>query len=223
MRTRIVYEDQDLLICYKPAGLATQSASVTEPDMVSELRNYLKGAYVGVVHRLDQPVEGLLVFARNKRTAAALGRQLEDGTLRKQYCVLVYGHPAQDRGELADYLRKEGSFARVVCEGSPEAKRAVLQYQIRQSVSGEADRSSECTCLDIRIDTGRFHQIRCQLSHAGMPVLGDRKYGTAESLELSQRMGIRNTALCAYRLQLLHPVSGREIACEISPDWAKQG
>lgn len=223
MKTRIVYEDQDILICHKPAGLATQSASVSQPDVVSELKNYLKGAYVGIIHRLDQPVEGLLVFARNKRAAAALSRQLEDGTLRKQYCVLVCGHPAQDSGELVDYLCKEGSLARVADEGSPGAKKAVLQYQVRQSGAGGADGLRECSCLDIRIDTGRFHQIRCQLSHAGMPVLGDQKYGTAESLEMSRRMGIRNTALCAYRIQLKHPVSGREISHEICPDWAKQG
>ncbi|MDE5891988.1 MAG: RNA pseudouridine synthase [Acetatifactor sp.] len=223
MRTKIVYEDQDILVCHKPAGLATQSAGVTQPDVVSELKSYLKGAYVGMIHRLDQPVEGLLVFARNKKAAAALTRQLEDGTLRKQYCVLVCGHPMQEKGELVDYLSKEGSLSRVVSEGSPGAKKAVLQYQVSQSGRGETDWPQECTCLDICIGTGRFHQIRCQLSHAGMPVLGDRKYGTAESLEMSRRMGIRNTALCAYRLMLKHPASGREISCEICPDWVKQG
>ena len=143
--------------------------------------------------------------------------------MRKRYGVLVYVHPSRNRGELVDYLRKEGSLARVVCEGSPEAKRAVLQYQIRQSVSGETDKMQGCTCLDIYIDTGRFHQIRCQLSHAGMPVLGDRKYGTEESLEMSRKMGIRHTALCACGLWFRHPVSGREVSHEICPDWAKQG
>lgn len=223
MKTRIVYEDPDILICYKPAGLATQSASVSQPDVVSELKDYLKGAYVGVVHRLDQPVEGLLVFARSKRTAAALSRQLEDGTLRKRYCVLAYGRPPQDRGELADYLCKEGNLARVVREGAPGAKKAVLQYQVRRADFGGEDGMPECSCLDIRIDTGRFHQIRCQLSHAGMPVLGDRKYGTAESLEAGRRLGIAHVALCACGIRLTHPVSGREIIHEISPDWMKQG
>lgn len=224
MRTGIVYEDQDILVCYKPAGLAAQAAAVTQPDVVSELKSYLKGAYVGVVHRLDQPVEGLLVFARSKRVAAALSRQLEDGTLRKQYCALVCGRPSQDEGELVNYLCKEGSLSKVVCEGTAGAKKAVLQYQVtRQFVPKEADGTQECTCLDIRIGTGRFHQIRCQLSHAGMPILGDQKYGTAKSLELSRRLAVRHTALCAYKIQLKHPVSGGEISCEICPDWAKQG
>lgn len=219
MKTEIVYEDQDILICHKPAGLATQSASVTQPDVVSELKNYLKGAYVGIIHRLDQPVEGLLVFARNKRAAAVLSRQLEEGTLRKRYCALVYGRPAQDSGELADYLCKDGGLARVVSGDVPGARKALLRYQLRQTGSWSADRS----CLDIYIDTGRFHQIRCQLSHAGMPILGDLKYGTAESLEVSRRLGIQHVALCACGIVLRHPASGREISHEICPDWAQQG
>lgn len=223
MKAEIVYEDQDILICHKPAGLATQSASVTQPDVVSELKNYLKGAYVGIIHRLDQPVEGLLVFARNKRAAAVLSRQLEEGTLRKRYCALVYGRPAQDSGELADYLCKDGGLARVVSEDAPGARKALLRYQLRQTGSPGADRPQECTCLDICIDTGRFHQIRCQLSHAGMPILGDLKYGTAESLEVSRRLGIQHVALCACGIVLRHPVSGREISHEICPDWAQQG
>lgn len=223
MKTEIVYEDQDILICHKPAGLATQSASVTQPDVVSELKNYLKGAYVGIIHRLDQPVEGLLVFAKNKRAAASLGRQLEEGALRKQYCALVYGRPAQDSGELVDYLCKDGSLARVVSGDAPGARKAVLRYQLRQPGSQGADSPPECTWLDICIDTGRFHQIRCQLSHAGMPILGDLKYGTAESLEISRRLGIHQVALCACGIMLRHPVSGRELSHEICPDWAQQG
>lgn len=223
MRTEIVYEDQDILICHKPAGLATQSASVTRPDVVSELKNYLGGAYVGIIHRLDQPVEGLLVFARNKRAAASLGRQLEEGTLRKQYCALVYGRPAWDCGELVDYLRKDGGLARVVSRDASDARKALLRYQLRQTDSRSADGLAQCTCLDICIDTGRFHQIRCQLSHAGMPILGDLKYGTAESLEVSRRLGIHQVALCACGIALRHPASGREISHEICPDWARQG
>lgn len=232
MKTEIVYEDRDILICHKPAGLATQSASVSQPDVVSELKNYLGGSYLGIVHRLDQPVEGLLVFARNKKAAAALSCQLAQGILRKRYCALVYGQPPQDSGRLVDYLRKEGSLSKVVPEGTPEAQRAVLQYRIRQAggwtAAGEpGDGGAACgdmapadySCLDVHIDTGRFHQIRCQLSHAGMPILGDRKYGTEESLEVSRRLGIRQTALCACGILLRQPVTGREISYEIAPGW----
>lgn len=225
MRTQIVYEDRDILICHKPPGLATQSAAVSQPDVVSELRNHLAGGYVGIVHRLDQPVEGLLVFAKNPKVAAALNRQLAEGVLRKRYCALVWGRPPGESGELVDYLRKEGSLSRVVSEKAPEAKRAVLRYQIRGTqprggtLAQSGAEAGNHTCLDIHIGTGRFHQIRCQLAHAGMPILGDQKYGTAESLEESRLLGIRQTALCACEVQLLHPVTGQEISHEIRPDW----
>lgn len=218
MKTRIAYEDRELLICHKPAGLATQSASVSQPDMASELKKYLGGGYVGIIHRLDQPVEGLLAVAKNKGAAAALSRQLAAGELCKQYCALAYGKPPREQGELADYLRKEGGMAHVVGEGAPDAKRAVLRYQVRQGQSGPMP-PGNYTCLDIYIGTGRFHQIRCQLSHAGMPILGDQKYGTAESLEEGRRLGLGHVALCAYRLRLLHPSTGREVSCEIRPGW----
>ena len=215
MKTRIVYEDRDILICHKPAGLATQSASVLEPDVVSELKKHLDGGYLGIVHRLDQPVEGLLVFARSKQAAAVLSRQLAEGVLQKNYCALVYGRLSRESGRLEDYLRKEGSLSRVVSMQDPGARKAVLRYRVRRPV-GENH-----SCLDIMIETGRFHQIRCQLSHGGTPILGDRKYGTHESLEESRRMGIRHVALCACGIRLRHPVTGREISHEIVPAWAE--
>lgn len=227
MRVEIVYEDRDILICHKPAGLATQSARVGQPDVVSELRNHLAGAYLGIVHRLDQPVEGLLAFAKNKKAAAALTRQLEEGTLNKQYCALVYGRPPGSSGALTDYLYKDGNVARVVPEGTPGAKKAVLQYELRAVPEGTGDGTlagvsriaGGFACLYIHIDTGRFHQIRCQLAHAGMPILGDQKYGTPESLEESRRLGICHTALCACQIRLQHPVTGRTIFYEIDPHW----
>ncbi len=237
MKTKVIYEDQDILICHKPAGLATQSAGVSQPDVASELKNYLGGGYLGIIHRLDQPVEGLLVFARSPKAAAALSRQLAEGILRKRYCALVHGQPLQESGRLVDYLRKEGSLSKVVLEGTQGAQKAVLQYWVRpaevRKAAGSFDISGKalgdaaydttaglrCTCLDINIETGRFHQIRCQLSHAGMPILGDRKYGTQESLAESRRLGILQTALCACEISLRHPVTGREISREIVPAW----
>jgi len=220
LKTKIIYEDQDILICHKPAGLATQSASVSQPDVASELKEYLAGGYLGIVHRLDQPVEGLLVFAKNSKAAAMLSRQLAQGILYKRYCALVYGQPPRENGQLVNYLRKEGSLSKIVSEGTPGAQKAVLRYQVRPAEGWKAAREVPGhTCLDIHIDTGRFHQIRCQLSHAGMPILGDRKYGTPESLEESGRLGIAQTALCACGIRLRHPVTGREISHEIAPGW----
>ncbi len=193
--------------------------SVTEP-------------YLGIVHRLDQPVEGLLVFAKTKAAAAHLTKQLEAGSLNKQYYATVCGKPEAEAGELVDYLLKEGNQARVVSQGTPGAKKAVLQYKVMQSTvagkqtassgstltqaTAEADDVNYISLLDIHIDTGRFHQIRAQLAHAGWPILGDSKYGTPKSQEISRQQGIRNVALFAYKLEFIHPKTGKKCEYNIS-------
>lgn len=227
MQTKIIYEDEHVLVCHKPAGLATQSGRVGQPDVESELKKYLnrpEGAkreskaqppYLGVVHRLDQPVEGLLVFAKNKKAAAHLTKQLSEGSLNKQYYAMVCGQPVKEDGELVDYLVKDGNVARVVTGQTEGAKKSVLRYKV---VEG-AQVPTNVAILDIRIETGRFHQIRVQMSHAGMPLLGDSKYGTQESATLSRQLGIRNVALCAYAVEFMHPVNGKRLGFNIQPQF----
>lgn len=216
MRTIIQYEDRHIIIAYKPAGLATQTSRVGQADVVSELKNYVRGGYIGVVHRLDQPVEGLLAFARTREAAAALSGQLERGAFSKQYCAVVCGKPEPGRGELVDYLCKTaGNRAEVVSAGQADArgaKAAKLWYEV-MAVSDGADMS----LLRVHIDTGRFHQIRAQLAHAGVPILGDAKYGTDLSAQLSREHSVRNVALCACELKCIHPVSGEELAFRVVP------
>ena len=122
MKTEIIYEDANILVCYKPAGLPVQTAKVGQMDMVSELKNYLHSAYLGIIHRLDQPVEGLLVFAKDKKSAAKLSAYLQEGTLNKQYYGVICGKPSAPGGELVDYLKKEIDRAVVVTEAYQEAK-----------------------------------------------------------------------------------------------------
>lgn len=220
MQTKIIYEDDHILVAHKPAGLATQSAKVGQPDMVSELKNYLvkqaKGApYLGVIHRLDQPVEGLLVFAKTKAAAGKLTAQLTGGTLNKQYYAIVCGKPAKEAGELVDYLHKEGNLAKVSNDQDKEAKKAVLQYRILSGT--QLEDNQYISLLDIHIDTGRFHQIRAQLANAGWPILGDGKYGSGLSMDVSKKLKIRNVALYAYRLELKHPVTGKQLEFSIEP------
>lgn len=221
MRCEILYEDETIIVIRKPAGLATQSAKVGEPDAVSELKKYLaengqKNPYIGVVHRLDQPVEGLLVFAKTKDAAAGLTKQLSVGTLNKNYYALVCGKPKEDCGELVDYLVKEQSMAKVVPEGTPEAKKAVLQYKVLKRMP------EGLALLDIHIDTGRFHQIRVQMAHAGMPLLGDRKYGSPLSVSFSEEVGVKFVALYAYRLEFKHPITKKAMNYELQPEGFKQ-
>ena len=204
----IQYEDKELLVVYKPAGLATQSARVTSPDLVSSVTRHLKGAPVYVVHRLDQPVEGLLVLAKTKQAAAGLSKQLQAGTLNKQYCALVYrgAEELPKEGILADYLWKnpQTQKAEIVAQASGKGKQAKLHYRV---MTGKDD----IALLDVRIESGRFHQIRAQLAHAGFPILGDQKYGTQTSMERSEELGIKNVSLFAYALTFTHPKTGKQM------------
>ena len=240
MQTQIVYEDEAVLVIRKPAGLATESAGIGQKDVVSELKNYVakknpgKMPYLGVVHRLDQPVEGLLVFAKTKKAAENLTAQLGKGTLKKEYLAVVCGKVPENTGRLVDYLAKEKGMA-VVKDAAdaqsekdadaqakkdadvqsekaadPQAKKAVLTYTKKAE-------NGRFTLLAVQIETGRFHQIRAQLSHAGFPILGDEKYGSEESKELSREKKIRFTALCAASLSFRHPVTGKVMAFTQAP------
>lgn len=216
MQTQIVYEDEAVLVIRKPAGLATESAGIGQKDVVSELKNYVakknpgKMPYLGIVHRLDQPVEGLLVFAKTKKAAENLTAQLGKGTLKKEYLAVVCGKVPENTGRLVDYLAKEKGMAVVKNAADAQAKKAVLTYTKKAE-------TGSLTLLAVQIETGRFHQIRAQLSHAGFPILGDEKYGSEESKELSREKKIRFTALCAASLSFRHPVTGKIMAFTQAP------
>lgn len=221
MRTEIIYEDKDICVIRKPAGLATQTAKIGEADVVSELKNYFarasKGApYAGVVHRLDQPVEGLLVFGKNKAATGKLTEYLRNHTLNKQYLAVVCGKPAKEEGTLVDYLYKDAAGKAQIADAPGEngSVKAVLTYRTVKTfeIAGKS-----ASLLDITIDTGRFHQIRAQMSHAGFPLLGDRKYGNADSAELSALARVTTVALCANRITLRHPTTGKEMSFEAVP------
>lgn len=244
-QNRILYEDDNILVCHKPAGIATQSARIGQADMVSEMENHLaqnllknggqrerkEKPHIHVIHRLDQPVEGILVFAKNRAAAADLGRQAAGEEMEKEYLALVCdqrgentvganqrsewptGQMETDRrlqdGTLTDYLLKNGrtNLSYVVPPETKGAQKAVLDYERISS-----------TLLRIRLHTGRHHQIRVQLAHAGMPILGDRKYADPETISLSESMGIRDIALCAYRLRFSHPKTRERLCFEVTPE-----
>ena len=234
MISRIIYEDKHLLVCYKPAGFATQTAQIGQMDMVSELRNFLASKkqeemsanrrgrmqtpYLGVIHRLDQPVEGLLLFAKTKETAAALTRQLGTGILNKQYYAVTYGELYANEDKLEDYLltdKKKGISTIVEGESiTKDAKKAVLHFRVMESVKTPGVvPGGELHLIHIHIETGRLHQIRVQMAHAGMPLLGDRKYGEGKPADYSQ-----NVALCAYQIEFPHPVTGKYLSFRIKPE-----
>lgn len=216
----IKYEDDAILVIHKPAGIATETARIGQADVVSELKNYLKakgkGTYLGMIHRLDQPVEGLLVFAKTPEAAKALSKQLENGILNKTYAALVpqIESEAVTQGELEDYLLKDSrtNLSKVVAAGTQGAKKAKLGWKLLRNIEAK---DVSYSLVEVEIYTGRHHQIRVQMSYAGMPLLGDSKYGNEVSRKLTEALGIRHTALLANRLRLIHPVTKQSVQFEI--------
>lgn len=161
--------------------------------------------YLAVVHRLDQPVEGVLVFAKNKDAAGKLGRQVQDGTMKKEYLAVCEGKiEKQGVQKFEDFLVKDGrsNTSRVVQPGTAGAKKAVLEYEVIRTQENR-------TLVQIHLGTGRHHQIRVQFSHAGYPLAGDAKYGAKEKGSL---------ALCAHHLELKHPRTGKQLSFTVKPE-----
>ncbi len=212
MEIDILYEDGQLLVCRKPAGVPVQSGKVGQKDMVSILRNYRNGkegdTYIGLVHRLDQPVQGVMVFAKTKMAAAELSRQITDGRMKKQYLAVTCGKPMKKQGALVDYLLKDGrtNTSSIVPEGTKGAKRAELRYRIIAETPGYA-------LAEIELLTGRHHQIRVQMAGAGMPLAGDRKYNLSDAGQTEKYV-----TLAAHRLSFEHPVLKKEICFEGKPE-----
>ena len=222
MQKNIIYEDKHIIVAYKPAGIATQTAKFSQRDMVSELKNYLAGRseckdrkepYLGLVHRLDQPVSGILVFAKTKEAAASLSRQISDGRFHKYYYSVIYGTPPKEAGRLENYLYKDHrtNMSAIVEKEFPEAKKAALCYKLVKTLM-VLEAMQETSLMEIELFTGRHHQIRVQMANAGMPLLGDSKYASEECRSFSREIGCRNVALCAYKLEFEHPATGKKVS-----------
>ena len=207
----ILFEDSDIIVCEKPHGTATQSRRIGSPDMVNLIKRHIyetssdkSEPYLAVIHRLDQPVRGILVFAKTPAAAKELSLQLTTSGFGKYYRAQALGIFEHNEGTLEDYLVKDGrtNTSRVCEENVPNAKYARLHYKVIHTdtlPSGEP-----FSQLEIHLDTGRHHQIRVQFAHAGHPLLGDRKYGTAACTS-------RQLMLCACRLEFTHPTTGEKM------------
>jgi len=218
----VLYEDNHLLAVVKPANLLVQGDRTGDPTLLEAARDYLQAkyakpgnVYLGLVHRLDRPVTGVVLFARTSKAAARLSRQFREGTVRKIYLAGVEGTPAEDGATLVHFLAATGD-ARGVTRAAPApfagAKRAELRYRV-------TGRLPDRTRLEIELVTGRRHQIRAQLALAGWPVWGDVKYGAR------RRERPAGIALHAWRLEVAHPVGGAPVVLVAGPpqDWPWPG
>ena len=205
----ILYEDREILVCRKHAGMAVQSARIGQMDMESALKAYLQGGYVGIVQRLDQPVEGVLVFGKTSRAAAELNRQQQKGRMKKWYLAAFCGKPPALEGQFVDYLEKDGrsNMSRVVSPGTEGSRRAALNYKILTWKDPEG-------LAEIELLTGRHHQIRVQMAYHGMPLLGDGKYNS----QAGNAGEKGNLGLCACRLEFDHPKAGRRMHFSVKPE-----
>ena len=246
-KEQILYEDHDIIVCHKPAGIATQTAKIGQPDMVSEVMNYLSVSkegtagnetkisggqsgkitpYVGVVHRLDQPVEGILVFGKNQKASGILSKQITENCIEKYYYAVINAGKLSEQqdivreGALIDYLYKDGrtNTSCVTAKEKQGAKRAELSYKVIKQMTLEDAGGTEAALVEIHLVTGRHHQIRVQMSHAGMSLFGDYKYADEQTQKASDLLQQKQVALCAYKLCFNHPITGKRLNFQKEPE-----
>lgn len=193
----ILYSDADLAVCIKPVGLNS------EADVPAALKEALSGEFL-TVHRLDQNVGGVMVYARNNKAAAELSRAIQSGEMIKEYLAIVHGTPT-DSGILEDLLWKDSSKNKVfvVKRERKGVKKAKLEYKTLHR--------GENSLVRIRLHTGRSHQIRVQFASRGFPLLGDHKYGARDGF----------TAPYLFSCKLTFPFKGKALTFEAVPDWAE--
>ena len=200
----ILHEDNSILVVVKPQNIPSQADSSGDLDLLSLLKQYIKdkyakpgNVYLGLVHRLDRPTGGVMVFAKNSKAAERLSKQIVDGEMTKQYLATVVGAPKERKGTLVNYLKKNAltNNVYVATFGDHNAKRAELSYEVLESYQ------DTMSLVKVQLGTGRSHQIRVQFSAIGCPVFGDVRYG-GDVLAKGH-----NLALWAYRLEFSHPIS----------------
>lgn len=248
----VLYEDRDLIVVWKPVGLESQSSRGFGADMVSEIRRHIHKfspksgePYVGVIHRLDKPVSGVMVYAKTKKAAAALSAQVSAGKMSKTYLTVVCGKPVDNVDKYVDYLLKDekSNTSKIVDKGIKGGKLAELIF--RSVETREVEPYGTLTLAEIRLLTGRHHQIRVQMAGHGLPLWGDNRYhsqfgGTALAAGMdkkmncgesgsgqmsreqtnSGRMGREQIALAAWKLTFTHPETGKTMTFSHLPENA---
>lgn len=199
---KVVYEDNHIIVVDKPVNVPTQEDASGDPDLLGLVKAYLKekykkpgNVYLGLVHRLDRPVGGLIVFAKTSKAAGRLSEQVREHIFQKTYLAVVRGIPDENRRELVNYLKKDTARNQVavVNRGIEGSKEAILTYEVLES-------RENLSLVRVELKTGRSHQIRVQLAHIGHPLYGDQKYGVTIN-----RTG-QQLALWSVGLAFVHPV-----------------
>lgn len=213
MDIRILYEDNHLLIVEKPVNVPVQQDISKDLDLLTMLKRYIKetydkkgNVYLSLVHRLDRPVGGIILFAKTSKAASRMSDLLRRRQLERTYVAIVRGNVRKERDTLSDYLLKDRrkNQVYVVTKDTKNAKRAILHYETLA-------RSKNLSLLKVMLETGRSHQIRVQLSEIGHPLYGDQKYGATWN-----KVG-EQLALWAYELSFIHPVRRKRLSIRSMP------
>lgn len=202
----ILYEDNQILVVVKPQNMPSQEDSSKDEDLLSYLKKYIKekynkpgNVYLGLVHRLDRPTGGIMVFARTSKSADRLSKQIQNGDFEKTYLAVVLGKPKDKTLRLVNYLKKDekNNIVAIVPQSEHGAKYSELIYDT-------VENKETVSLLKVNLKTGRSHQIRVQLSSLGYPIFGDAKYN-------GNKFGNSNLALWAYKLCFTHPTTKQKM------------
>ena len=207
----VLYEDNHLIVVVKPANVPSQQDSSNDLDLLSMVKKYIKekyhkpgNVYIGLIHRLDRPVSGIMVFARTSKAASRLSDQIRKNEFNKKYLAIVNGIIEKDEDTLVDYLKREDNGNTIVTN-SIDGKESILKYK----VLGKNYEKNE-TLVEIELKTGRHHQIRVQFASRNHSLCGDQRYGNMDKTQI---------ALCAYHLEFFHPITKEKLIFEIKkPD-----
>jgi len=201
----VLYEDDALLAVDKPPGLAVEKTRYPGESLEELAASYLMGksgkTFLGIIHRLDRPTAGVLLFARKPSVLKMMNRQLEERKIKKTYLAVLHGHPNEDKGIFSDYLFKDVQLKRAIpCQAStPGAREAILRYQILK-------RTETLSLARVELITGRYHQIRAQFATRGFPVAGDIFYGAPGESWVNNGIG-----LLSHSLTFIHPICGQRM------------
>ena len=211
----VLYEDNHVIVVYKNENVLSQGDSTKDLDLLTMIKDYIKEKYqkpgnvfVGLVHRLDRPVSGVMVYAKTSKAASRISEQVRTSRVEKQYLAVVNGILPEKKGEFRDYLKKQENGNTIVTS-EEDGKESILNYQVLEEADGKS-------LVQIFLKTGRHHQIRVQFASRGFPLYGDQRYGIEDKKQI---------ALSCYHLAFLHPTTKEKLVFERFPElqgiWKK--
>ncbi len=209
MGIKVVYEDKDLIAVNKESGVSVQDSASNQLSLQEEIQEYIKekdnkpgNVFLGIIHRLDTNVEGIIVFAKNSKSASRLSEQIRDKTFKKSYVLVTDKAIQAEKGTMTDHIEKdEVNLKAVVTKDEPNAK---LEYKL-------ISKRGNLNLYKVNLHTGKFHQIRAQFATRGAPLLGDLKYGSKVKLD-------RKIALFANQIEFTHPREKTEMVFSETPE-----